>query len=177
MNDKEYGKRLVEGMVLEQLLESFPAITGRQVTDDAEGEGNFPDGSSPDFVIGMDGHAFGIELTEVRGVDNAWNYLEEASRLAWQKHESYERRGLFRCPIALILYSHAVPLFDIEQHLRASGADEFAAIGFAEVWSVDFSDAYYSAQDPRRPADMFCFKPERWFGFHRIGWWDRKPYG
>jgi hypothetical protein len=175
MNDKEYGKRLVEEMVLEQLLESFPTITGRSVTDEAEGA--FPDATSPDFVIGLDGRAFGIELTEVRSVDDAWDYLEEASRLAWKKHYSYERRGLFRYPIALVLHSNAVPLFDIERHLRACGTDEFAGIGFTEVWSVDFSDAYYSAQDPRRPADMFCFKPEAWFGFHRIGWWDRKPYG
>jgi hypothetical protein len=162
-------------MVLEQLLELFPAITGRLVTDDAEGD--FPSGPSPNFVIGLDGRAFGIELTEVRGVDDGWEYLEEASRLAWQKHDSYERRGLFRYPIALVLHSNAVPLFDIERHLRAGGADEFAGIGFAEVWSVDFSDAYYSAGHPLRPADMFCFKPETWFGFHRIGWWDRKPYG
>jgi hypothetical protein len=175
MNDKECGKRLVEEMILEQLLESFPMLTGRSVTDDAEG--GFPSGPSPNFVIGLNGHALGIELTEVRGVNDAWDYLEEASRLAWQKHDSYERRGLFRYPIALILHSDAIPLFDIHRHLSANGADEFADVGFTKVWSVDFSDAYYSPQDPRRPADMFCFKPERWFGFHRIGWWDRKPYG
>src|SRR4051812_29546348 len=112
MNDNEYGKRLVEEMILEQLLVSFPAITGRKSTDDAQGEFEKKE-SSPDFVIGIDGQAFGIELTEICDVEDASEYLEEASRLAWKKHRSYEKRGLFLNPIILIFHSVAVPLFDV----------------------------------------------------------------
>ena len=75
MNDKEYGKRLVEEMILEQLLNSFPEITGRAVTDEAEGE--FAQiSASPDFIVGLDGRAFGIELAEIRNVDDAYAYLD-----------------------------------------------------------------------------------------------------
>ncbi|MDQ2081033.1 hypothetical protein RA307_12645 [Xanthobacteraceae bacterium Astr-EGSB] len=176
MNDKERGKHMVEEMVLEQLMESFPVITGRAITEEAHGEFAQVEGS-PDFVFGLDGHALGIELAEIRHAEDAEAYLAEVSQLAWQKHESYERRGLFRNPIALILHSIAIPLFDIQRELAAASSDEFDEVGFVEVWCVDFSDAYYSAQDLRRPADMFCFKPRQWFGFHRIGWWDRKPFG
>ena len=75
MNDKEYGKRLVEEMILEQLLDYFPEITGRAVTDEAEGE--FAQiSASPDFIVGLDGRAFGIELAEIRNVDDAYAYLD-----------------------------------------------------------------------------------------------------
>lgn len=161
--------------MLEQLLVSFPVITGREITEDPAGAVMRVDGS-PDFIVGLNGSALDIELTEVRDADDAWSYVEEASRLAWKKHESYERRGLFKFPIALIFHSDRPPLYDIQDELVAlEPFKEFADVGFTEVWSVDFSDAYY--QDWRRPADMFCFKPHDWFGFHRLGWWDRKPFG
>jgi hypothetical protein len=38
-------------------------------------------------------------------------------------------------------------------------------------------DAYYTPGHPLRRADMFCFKPEELFGFHRIGPAGRTPYG
>jgi hypothetical protein len=176
MNDWEYGKRLAEEMVLEQLLRSFPKITGRILTDEAEGD-FAPIDLAPDFVIGLDGKAIGIELTEIRHAEEAWDYLEEASRLAWQKHASYEKRGLFQHPIALIFHAYGPPLFEVRRQLEHFGPGDFEDLGFTEVWGVDFSNAYYSAGHPLRPADMFCFKPAEWFGFHRIGWGDRKPYG
>jgi hypothetical protein len=104
-------------------------------------------------------------------------YFAEASRSAWQKHESYARRALFRFPIALVFHSIQPALFDMRRELASFDHEEFAGTGFAEVWAVDFSDAYYSAGHPLRRADMFCFKPREWFGFHRIGTGDRKPYG
>lgn len=176
MSDQEIGKRMTEEMILEQLLESLPRITGRAVTDEWEGAAGQVEGS-PDFIIGLDDQPFGIELTEVRGASSAWDYFEEASRLAWQKHVSYERRGLFRFPIALVIHSSALALFDIGRDLESFNQEEFDKTGFAEVWGVDFSDPYYSAGHPLRLADMYCFKSAAWFGFHRIGLGDRKPFG
>jgi hypothetical protein len=176
MSDREIGKRMIEEMVLEQLLESLPCITGRTVTDEWEGSADRAEGS-PDFIIGLDGRPFGIELTEVRAASSAWHYFEEASRLAWQKHASYERRGLFRFPIALGIHATTPALFDIRKELDGFNQEEFSQTGFAEVWAVDFSDAYYSSGHPLRLADMYCFKPAAWFGFHRIGCGDRKPFG
>ena len=174
--DSEMGKRQIENMVLDQVLDSFPVITGRAVTEDWDGDASQVEGS-PDFIIGLDGHPFGIELTEIRGIDDARDFVDEAYRLGSQKSDSYARRGIFRFPIALIIHSNEPPLFDIRNALEAATFQEdFEALGFNEIWAIDFSEACYSPGHPRRPADMFCFKPREWFGFHRIGG-DRKPYG
>jgi hypothetical protein len=95
-----------------------------------------------------------------------------------KKDESYQRRGVFRFPIALVMYSSAPALFDIRRSLsEAFEQTDFEALGFSEIWAVDFSDAYYSPRDPRRLADTFCFKPAEWLGFHRVGQANRKPFG
>jgi hypothetical protein len=167
---------MIEDMVLEQLLDSFPIITGRTPTDEWHDHVEKVEGS-PDHIIGRDGKAFGIELTEIRDADDAWGYVDEAYRLASKKSDSYTRRGIFRFPIALVMYSTTPPLFDIRKSLEgAISQADFETLGFSEVWAVDFSDAYYSSGHPLRRADMFCFKPVDWFGFHRIGDHDRKPY-
>jgi len=58
-------------------------------------------------------------------------------------------------------YSDDPSRFDIRTSLSdAIFQQDFQRLGFAEVWAVDFSDAY-SAVDPRRSADMFCFKPKQ----------------
>lgn len=176
MRDVDRGKRMIEEMVLEQLLNSWPIITGKIVTD--EGTDGFPQvEGSPDFVIGVNGKPVGAELAEIRDVSDAWGYFEEASRLAWQKHESYARRHLLGNPIILFLHSQNPALFDIKAELERFNASEFDQTGFSEVWAIDFSDAYYSPGHPLRRADMFCFKSQDWFGFHRIGSNDPKPYG
>ena len=174
--DIDRGKEMVEEVILEQVLDSYPIITDRVVTDDWEGEAEQVEGS-PDHIVGFDGRPFGIELTEIRGVEDAWDYVEEAYRLASRKSDSYTRRRIFRFPIALVMYSSEPPLFDIGRELaRAVCQEDFETFGFTEVWAIDFSDAYYSEGHPLRRADMFCFKPANWFGFHRIGG-SRKPYG
>lgn len=168
---------MVEDMVLEQLLDTFPLVTGRTLTDDWDEDFPRVEGS-PDFIVGVDGRALGIELAEVRGADDAWSYYEEASRIAWKKHESYARRGLFKNPIALVLHSDNPPIFDFRQELEALiDVREFKPLGFAEIWALDLSDAYYTPGHPLRQADMFCLKPWTSFGFHRIGDHGRKPYG
>jgi hypothetical protein len=177
MSDQTRGKEMVEEIILEQMLDTFSIITGRALTDDWEGEANQMEGS-PDFIIGVDGKPLGIELAEIRGVDDPWDYLAEAYRLAAQKNESYRRRGIFQFPIALMLYSQQPPLFDIERQLEvATCQEDFEEMGFAEIWAVDFSDAYYTAGHPLRRSDMFCLKPEERFGLHRVGPAGRKPFG
>jgi hypothetical protein len=176
-DDSEIGKREIENMILDQLLDSLPIITRRAVTEEWEGVAEKVEGS-PDHIISLDGKPFAIELTEIRDAEDAEGYVEEAYRLASKKSESYSRRGIFRFPIALAMYSSTPPLFDFRASLEATTFHaDFEALGFAEIWAVDFSDAYYSPRDPRRPADVFCFKPAAWFGFHRIGGHNRKPYG
>ncbi len=175
-HDSELGKREIENMILDQVLDSLPILTGREATEEWEGDAKQIEGS-PDHIVGLDGKAFGIELTEIRDAEDAFDYIAEAYRLASKKCESYSRRGLFSFPIALIIYSTEPPLFDIRRSLEGTFQADFEALGFAEIWAVDFSDAYYSPGDLRRPADLFCFKPAEWFGFHRIGGNDRKPFG
>jgi len=176
--DSEIGKREIETMVLDQVLDVLPLITGRTVSDEWDDTDATQIDGSPDCVIGLDGHALGIELTEIRNAGDACDYAAEAYRLASKKSESYQRRGLFRFPIALVMYSSAPALFDIREPLKGAFEQaDFDALGFSEIWAVDFSDAYYNPRDPGRLADTFCFKPVEWFGFYRTGHTDRKPYG
>ena len=175
--DKELGKREIETDILEQVLDAFSSVVGWNVTDEWDGEAEKVEGS-PDHIIGLDGKPFGIELAEIRDVEDADGYLDEAYRIAAKKSESYSRRGLFRFPIALIMYSYNPPLFDIRKRLAARVPQEdFELLGFTEIWTTDFSDAYYSGRDRRRPGDLFCFKPATHCGFHRGGMHDRKPFG
>jgi hypothetical protein len=142
MGENKTGKSMIEDMVLEQLLDSFPIITGRTPTDEWHDHVEKVEGS-PDHIIGRDGKAFGIELTEIRDADDAWGYVDEAYRLASKKSDSYTRRGIFRFPIALVMYSTTPPLFDIRKSLEgAISQADFETLGFSEVWAVDFSDAY-----------------------------------
>jgi len=177
MSDWELGKRLVEEMVFEQLIDAFVLISDRVVTEEMEGD--IPTlGDPPDVVIGLDGMATGIELAEIRNCEDAWEYFEEASRLTFKKDASYKRRDVFAMPIILIFHSTHPPLFDISDELtQFRDHGEFNDVGFMEIWAVDFSDAYYSPGHPFRMPDMFCFKPMERFGFHRIGDHGRKPYG
>jgi hypothetical protein len=177
MSDYAIGKRMVEDDLLEQVLDSFPIITRRTITEEWEGEAERIEGS-PDYIIGLDGKPFGIELTEIQGVDDAWDYVAEGYRLASKKSKSYRRRGIFRFPIALIMNSTEPALFDICEELDSETyRSTFTRLGFSEVWAIDFSDDYYTPGHPLRRADMFCFKPARWFGFYRIGSHGRKPFG
>ena len=147
------------------------------VTDEWEGDAERVEGS-PDSIVGLDGKPYGVELTEIRDVNDAEGYVDEAYRIASKKSESYLRRDLFSFPILLVMYSYDPPLFDIRSSLAARVFQEdFGALGFAEIWAADFSDAYHSPGNSRRPADLFCFKPAAQFGFHRGGAQDRKPFG
>ncbi len=175
--DNDLGKCEIESMVLDQLLDAFCATTGRTATEEWDDDRQKVQGS-PDHIIGLDGKAFGIELTWIRNAGDAWAYVAEVYRLASQKNESYTRRGIFQFPIALIAYSYAPPLFDLRDLLTDSVVQaDFDELGFAEVWAADFSDAYYSPGHLLRQPDLFCFKPNSLFGFHRIGKHDRKPFG
>jgi hypothetical protein len=57
--------------------------------------------------------------------------------LASQKSDSYARRGIFRFPIALVMHSIEPPLFD-NSLKTTTWQDDFEALGFSEVWAVDF---------------------------------------
>ena len=54
MRDIDYGKRLAEEMVLEQIIEPLVVITGRELSEDWAGHFEQVEGS-PDFVVGVDG--------------------------------------------------------------------------------------------------------------------------
>ena len=87
---------------------------------------------SPDHIIGLDGKPFGVELTEILDAEDVEGYVNEAYRLASKKNESYSRRGIFRFPIALAMYSTTPPLFDFRASLEATAfQDDFEALGFA----------------------------------------------
>jgi hypothetical protein len=132
MSDKDRGKRMIEEMVLVEVIESLATITDRAVTE--KGADGFP-------------------ITNAEGAEE---YFEEIKRIASKKHDSYHRRGMFRYPIALLFHSNTVPLFDIKEMLRVFAEDyNFKEFGFTEMWSADLSETYYTPGHPLRLPDMF----------------------
>jgi hypothetical protein len=175
--DPDIGKRVIEDMILDQVLEALPVITGRRVTEEWYEEATKAE-RAPDHIIGLDGLPFGVDLAEVCEAENAVEFAVEAFRLALKKSQSYERYGLFQVPIILVLYLTAPLPFNLRDVLPIAVAPEdFEALGFAEVWAVDFSDAYDTPGHPFRQPDLFCFKPQKWFGFHQVGNSDRIDFG
>ena len=171
MNDAEIGKRLVEESVLDEFLRAYLKVARRVVEITGSG-------LSPDFEALIDGKPIGVELTEIRQTRDAYDYYDELARLVDKKARSHRQRGLLTRPIILVCHSDRPPLYDIQDELGGRMFwQDFDKTGFAEIWLMDLSDEYWSAQDPRRPPDLFCVTPAKLRGFHRLGWWDRKPYG
>jgi hypothetical protein len=172
MRDTDIGKWISEETALEPFSESFPLITGRTIEVMEKSE-------SPDFKIKIDDAPFGLEVTEIRDCDEENDYLSEVYRIAARKDKSYRSRKIFEnYPIVLLCYSDCFPFFDARRALeRAAFWSVFDALSFSEIWLMDLADEYYSARDPRRPADLFGLKPEHWRGYHRFDFGDRKPFG
>jgi hypothetical protein len=105
-------------------------------------------------------------------------------RLARQKHESYERRGIFDARPIILLGDldwsardvEGPALYDMHEELsELIVPGDFAGFGFQEIWLMDDGPKYTSRTDPRTPADFFCFAPAA-----KIGFWERerkrRPY-
>ena len=171
MSDQEIGKRMGEEAILEAFEAAYPQITGRDLVEVTKSE-------SPDFLVVLGEENVGLEISEIRNCEDVDDYLAEVWRLADQKNNSYKRRGLFEISIFLIFYSYKPPIYEIQKSIEVRfEPDDFDGLSFEEVWLMDLSEEYFSYQDPRRPADMFCLKPGEWRGFYRIGSHGRKPYG
>jgi hypothetical protein len=152
MSDKDRGKRMIEEMVLEEVIESLTTITDRAVTE--KGADGFPyvEGS-PDFIVGFDGKPLGIELAAITNAEGAEEYFEEIKRIPSKKHDSYHRRGMFRYPIALLFHSNTVPLFDIKEMLRVFAEDyNFKEFGFTKMWSADLSENLLHSRSSASPS-------------------------
>ena len=88
------GLREVETGVAEPFEAEFAVVTGWAVRI-------LSDGESPDRIALIDGIETGLELTSIKA-GGADDIIDEFLRLARQKHESYERRGIFSArPIIL----------------------------------------------------------------------------
>lgn len=175
--DDALGLREVETGVAETFAAEFPVVVGRSVVILSEGE-------SPDRVMSIDGIETGVELTAVHA-GGAWNITEELWRLARQKHDSYERRGIFDGR-PIILLGHldwpapgveGPALYDVhDELLELVVPGDFARFGFDEIWLMDDGPKYTSRRDPRAPSDFFCFAPRA-----TVGFWQRerkrRPYG
>ena len=191
MSDKEYGKKEYERMVFEHFEAGYAAITDRDVSGAESSE-------SPDFITELEGIETGVEVAEVPYARNSnprghslgpfdpidpfpfdpFDYWAEVWRIADQKNQTYVSQNKFTIPIILVLYSGSPPLFDVSRILESTVCyEDFDGVEFSEVWVMDVSDEYCSIGDPRRPPDMWGLKPKQWRGFHRYGWWDRKPFG
>jgi hypothetical protein len=167
--DVDYGKKLVEQMIMESFVGSFPRITGRLVEVIGQGE-------SPDFVALVEGVETGIELTEIRA-DSGESYLDEVVRLTLNKEATFERNGVFRRPTILLCHGDQPPIYDMRRFLDdVPSWRDLTETKFSEIWLMDLSDEYYSIRDPRKPADFYCLSPADMFGFYKCER-TRKPFG
>ena len=170
------GLREVETDVAETFEEEFPMVTGRAVKILSVGE-------SPDRIALIDGVETGIELTFIKA-GSAGDISAEVLRLASQKHERYERRGIFDIR-PLVLLGHldwpkkdveGLALYDVHKELvERIAPNDFHGFRFSEIWLMDNGPKYTSRRDPRAPADFFCFAP-----VDNIRFWERprkrRPY-
>jgi hypothetical protein len=169
MRDSDYGKKIVEEMVMESFLGSFSRVTGRPVEILSHGE-------SPDFVALVEGRETGIELTEI-GAKSMDEYIDEVVRLSQKKEMTFERNNVFLRPTILLCHGDAPPIYDMRQFLDGVPAWlDITETKFSEMWLMDLSDEYYSIRDPRKPADLYCLSPAHARGFYEC---ERtsKPFG
>jgi hypothetical protein len=174
--EDDLGRREVEEEVADTFAAEFSLITGRTVEMLFAGE-------SPDRVALIDGIQTGVELTAIKA-GSAEDIVAEVERLAHKKHESYEGRAIFDIRPMILLGHLDWPAEDVEgpalydvrvvlEELVTS--NDFANFGFSEIWLMDAGPKYTSRQDPRAPADFFCFAPAE-----KIGFWERerkrRPY-
>jgi hypothetical protein len=174
--DNALAMRECETGVADSFDAEFPVITGRTVKILAAGE-------SPDRIALIGGIETGVELTSIKA-GSADRIIAEVLRLASQKHESYQRRGIFG-PRPIILLGHldwpakdieGPALYDVHEELaELIVPSDFYGFGFSEIWLIDDGPKYTSRRDPRTPADFFCFAPAE-----KIGFWERerkrRPY-
>jgi hypothetical protein len=171
------GLREVEMDVADTFEAEFPVVTGRTIKILSAGE-------SPDRIALIGGIETGVELTSIKS-SSADDIIGELFRLARQKHESYERRGIFETR-PIILLGHldwpakdveGPALYDVHEELiELIVSTDFDHVGFNEIWLMDNGPKYTSRRDPRAPADFFCVAPAE-----RMGFWQRerkrRPYG
>jgi len=170
------GLREVEACVADAFEAEFPVVTDRTVEILSAGE-------SPDRVALIGGIETGVELTVIKA-GSAGHIVAEFLRLAGQKHERYERRGIFDTrPIFLLGHLdwpakdvEGPALYDVHKELAELIVPSvFGNFEFSEIWLMDDGPKYTSRRDPRAPADFFCFAPSE-----KIGFWEclrtRRPY-
>ncbi len=168
--DYALGRREAETSVADTFEAEFPVITGRPVQVLSAGE-------SPDRIALINGIETGLELTSIKA-GTADHILAEMLRLASQKHESYERWGIFTVRPIILLGDLDWPakdmegpaLYDVYEELAALiDPADFNGFKFSEIWLMDDGPKYTSRRDPRAPADFFCFAPSE-----HIGFWERE---
>jgi hypothetical protein len=171
------GLREAEASVADTFEADFPAVTNRTVEILSAGE------DPPDWIAIVDGTETGVELSTIKAA-SADHVIDEVLRLASQKCESYERRGIFDIrPIILLGHLDSstkdvegLALFDVHKELaELIIPNDFDGFRFSEIWLMDDGPKYTSRCDPRTPADFFCFAPAE-----KIGFWERdrkrRPY-
>ena len=93
--DDALGLRETETGVADTFEAEFPVVTGRIVRILSAGE-------PPDRLALIEGVETGVELTSIKA-GSADHIIAELLRLASQKHQTYERRGIFDTrPIILL---------------------------------------------------------------------------
>ena len=181
MSDQNMGKKMVEGVGLEQFLDAYAVVTGTPMAVVSSGE-------SPDFICARpNGKQVGIELARSSHdyhsakwdkmmedrVMSARDLLDAVNITIEQKRRKI-KSAHWRTPYCTIL---VVQLLDYTFDSLAwtkerSLSNDYARMGFLEIWIADYSTL--EAFDEVRLTGLY--PPEFW-GCHDQPALKGKPYG
>lgn len=182
MSDQEYGKKLVEEMELEPVLEEYESVTGLALEELGRNE-------RPDFIARRsDGVDLGIECTKVmRDPESAfWDRVVRGEAFADPIdtaigfQELIYRKDAKRSSPGWMLPDHTMlvlqlmdsPVDAVAEFLDKQVLQEVCQTGFFEIWLADYTilEAFGTVQ-------LYGIKPKKWQGLHDHSRTGMKPYG
>jgi hypothetical protein len=179
MSDEQQGKKECEREVLEYFLEAYAWVTG----EDLSYHPYISARESPDFVcLRSNGEAVGLELVKV-----AWDTLAQTEVYGRDPYRAIDRiidlienkeskrskhYGSLATTTILILQTVGECKPNLRHMIDDSLQEDFSKHGFVEIWIVDWEGVKAYGD-----VELFGLFPEKWWGYHRRPWPDRKPYG
>jgi hypothetical protein len=180
MSDQYHWKKQSERDDLDWFLSAYAEATGHSlaVLDASE---------APDFVCETEnGQQVGVELTKIIGSPEAqrWyrlfgsgamNFSADIANEIWgaavekAKRLPRGRWKTFETILAIQLFDN--PLSETHRGLEQIDCDDFAQLGFAEIWVAD-----HSTLDAYDRVELFGIYPERIAGYYELTA-SCKPYG
>ncbi len=182
MSDQDIGKKMVEEIELEYLLDAYELVTGQRLSKVHAGE-------RPDFICKRpNGSCVGVELTKVmrepvsvfldrischRDHMSAIETLDYIFETVGRKADKRSQGGeLYPKNTILVLQVDGCPMSELTTWISDDLQPDFSSYGFAEIWVAD-----YTGIEAFGDIELFGLHPLEWWGYHQRQNPHRKPYG